>query len=183
MSVTDNLTLKPRIITTTEKSVISQKSIELLTYRILEEEKSSRLYEDMSLYLNNEGYAGASSVWEKYSKEELTHAGWAKEYLLSLGIKPKLSTLPELKTEYNSLVNIVDISYKHEVDILNQCKELAAHAHSEMDFLLYDYALKYVREQLEELDKLQTWKDQIKSFGSDKIALRLLDTAMAESLG
>jgi ferritin len=162
-----------------ENKLISQKSIDLLNYRIQQEEESSRLYEDMHLYLKDNGYNGAAGLWSTYSKEELTHAGWAKTYLLSLGIQPKLSSLKQPSHDYDGLVDIINKSYTHEVDILNQCKELAMNANKECDFMLYELSLRYIKEQTEELDKLQNWIDQISSFGSDKIALRLLDVAMA----
>ena len=41
--------------------------------------------------------------------------------------------------------------------------------------LLYQLAIKYMQEQQEELGKVQTYLDKLKSFGEDKIALKLFD--------
>ena len=65
--------------------LISKKTIDLLQYRIQEEEMSVRIYLSMAMWLENEGYVNASKLWKKYSAEENTHADWAREYLLSFG--------------------------------------------------------------------------------------------------
>ena len=62
--------------------LISNETIKLLTYRIQQEEQSSRLYKQMSLWLNNKGYLGAAELWSKNSKEEMSHAEWSMTYLL-----------------------------------------------------------------------------------------------------
>ena len=80
--------------------LISKKTIDLLQYRIQEEEMSVRIYLSMAMWLENEGYVNASKLWKKYSAEENTHADWAREYLLSFGVLPDT---PELKK-----VNIFD---------------------------------------------------------------------------
>ena len=71
-----------------DNPLINNTAIEFLNYRIEQEEYSSRIYLAMSMWLNNEGFSGASSLWKKYSGEELTHSDWARTYLLSFGIQP-----------------------------------------------------------------------------------------------
>ena len=67
--------------------IISEKIIQLLNYRIQQEEFSSRLYLAMSVWLDFKGYFGASKLWKKYSEEEKAHSEWAYKYLLELNIK------------------------------------------------------------------------------------------------
>jgi ferritin len=40
--------------------------------------------------------------------------------------------------------------------------------------------MKFLQEQQEELEKVQTYLDKLNTFGEDKIALRLLDNEFAE---
>jgi ferritin len=134
----------------------------------------------MSLFLNNKGYINAGKLWKKYSDEELIHAGWAKEYLLSFGILPELRTIEQPDNEFTDLAQIIDLTYDHEIEVSKQCNELATCALDNQDHLLYSLANRYVKEQVEELDKAQTLKDQLESFGRDKIALRLLDHELAD---
>jgi len=156
----------------------SQTVIDILNYRIEQEEYSSRVYHAMSMWLNDKGYMGAAKQWQKDADGEMEHAQWAKEYLLDLGIQPKIPALKEPPQEFTGLPEIIRTSFSHEVDITNQCNELANKALKSGDNLLYQLANKFLQEQQEELGKVQTLLDKLEAFGEDKIAMRLLDNEL-----
>jgi ferritin len=141
--------------------MLTSKIIEDLNYRIQQEEFSSRLYKQMSLWLNDEGFINLSKIYEKYSQEEMSHAGWAEDFLLSHGIKPSLKIIeaPNDVYEINSLKDILDLTLSHEKDITNQCNDLASLALKENSHTLYSLAAKYCHEQVEELEKAITFLD------------------------
>lgn len=164
--------------------LLSPESEKLLNFRIEQEDFSSRLYLAMSLCLNNEGYTGAAKLWKKYSEEERAHADWARTYLLSMGITPKTPALKEPKMEYpGCLVDIIYDSYDHEIVVTKQIKDMATDSLKKGDHMLYELCMQYLKEQVEEHDKTQTWVDKLVSFGTDPIALRLLDNEMDELAG
>jgi len=152
--------------------------LEALQFRINEEEKSSRIYENMSLWFDNQGFAGAAQQWKQDSLDELVHAGWAKEYLLNLGIQPELREIPKQPTSFKSFMDIVEQTYAHEILVTEQCKDLASCAMKCGDHMLYQLALKYLTEQQEELGKTQNLIDKLKAFGTDPVALRLFDNEL-----
>lgn len=173
--------VKPDSITATSTAasiLLSQECHRTLNLRIKQEESSSRLYLAMSLYLNNEGYTGAAKLWLKYSEEEMNHANWSRNYLLSLGVQPEVPALEAPKQMFSGLPQVIALSYEHEIDITKQCKELATSAMKNGDHLLYTLAGKYLSEQVEELDHAQTWMDKIKTFGTSQTSLKLLDEEM-----
>jgi ferritin len=141
--------------------MLTSKIIEDLNYRIQQEEFSSRLYKQMSLWLNDEGFINLSKIYEKYSQEEMSHAGWAEDFLLSHGIKPSLKIIeaPNDVYEINSLKDILDLTLSHEKDITNQCNDLASLALKENSHTLYSLAAQYCHEQVEELEKAITFLD------------------------
>lgn len=163
-------------------ALISDKVIKLLNLRIKEEENSSRIYKAMSVWLGYNGYTGAEKLWQKYSDEERVHMEWAYKYLLDLNIKPTVPALPEPTGEFKGLSQIIAMSYQHECDITAQVKELTKVAQEEGDFLTMELGLKYCKEQVEELNKIQNLLDQLEAFGIDKIALKLLDNYISENL-
>jgi ferritin len=165
-----------------ENPLISQIGIDLLNYRINQEELSSRTYLARSVYLDSEGYVGAAKLWAKYSAEELVHASWSREYLLSVGEKPLISPLEPVQTEFNGLPEIIQLSYEHEIEITRQCQQLASQALNGGDFMLFTLAQKFLTEQIEEHDKTIKWVDRLRAFGQDLSCLRLLDTEMGQSL-
>ena len=150
-----------------------------LNYRIQQEEYSARIYMSMSMWLNNKGYAGAAALWRTYSDEEMKHADIARTYLLSFGIQPVTPRLDQPKQNFNGLPEIIKLSFDHEIEVSKQIKDMANHALSDGDHMLYELCLAYLKEQVEEHNKMQNWMDQLEAFGTDKVALRLLDHEMA----
>ena len=132
----------------------------------------------MSLWLNNKGYKNAAALWKKYSGEEASHADWAREYLLSMGVQPETCILEAPGDLYESFPAIIRMSYNHELTVTRQIKELAKSAFAEADHMLYTLTAHYLKEQVEEHDKMQNLIDQLEAFGEDKIALRLLDNSL-----
>ena len=152
-------TEEPVIVESTKDvSLLSSETIELLNYRIQQEQFSSRIYEAFALWLENESLPNLAKLYKKYAQEELTHADWAKEHLLSYNIKPKLKSLgdPEDQFSFSSVQNILDLTLQHEKDITNQCNELASYALKNGDHVLYVLGTKYCKEQVEELNKAFT---------------------------
>ena len=160
--------------------LLSDDCVNYLNYRIEQEEYSSRIYLSMSLWLSNKGYLNAGNLWKKYSDEEMSHAQWSRDYLLAMGVQPNVPKLDAPSQSYDGLPDIIKKSYDHEIDITKQIKELASYALDKKDHMLYELALKYLKEQVEEHDKMQNWIDQLEAFGYDKIAMRLLDHEMSE---
>ncbi len=169
-----------RAVKKSHNPMIDESCIKNLQFRIQQEEESSRLYLSMSMWLNNEGYMGAAKLWKKYADEELTHADWAREYLLAMGVTPVVPALSAQPTTFSGLPQIIKDSYEHEITITKQIKVMATTALKDGDHMLYELCLRYLKEQVEEHDKTQTWVDKLSAFGEDKIALRMLDEEMGE---
>jgi len=161
-----------------KSNMISKKTIDLLQFRIQEEEQSSRIYLSMSQWLENEGYINSAKLWKKYSDEENIHAGWARKYLLSFGVLPNTPMLKKVNGSYKGFPDIIRKSFKHEIEITKQIQELANYALKIKDNMLYALSEKYLNEQVEEHDKMQNLMDQLKSFGTNKTAMRLLDSSL-----
>lgn len=160
--------------------MLSEKIIELLQYRINEEEKSARLYLAMSQWLGFNGYDGGAALWHKYYEEELGHAKWSYEYLHERDVMPIVNGISSPITEFDGLVDIINKSYEHELTISASCNELAIACHEEKDYMTNQLADKYLAEQAEEESKFTVLKDKIKAFGESPEALRLLDNELAQ---
>jgi ferritin len=158
--------------------MIEEHCIKYLQYRIQQEEVSSRIYLSMSMWLNNEGYTGAAKLWQKYADEEMGHSTWSREYLLAMGVTPDVPVLAAQPSTYTGLPQIIRDSYDHEIVVTKQIKDMASDAMKKGDHMLYELCLRYLKEQVEEHDKTQTWLDKLNTFGEDKIALRMLDEEM-----
>lgn len=161
-------------------AIIKPEIIELLQYRINQEEISSRLYKAMSRWLEMKGFVGAAKLWGKYSEEELDHVKWVDEYLQNLAILPETRKIEEQPKTFKGLPNIVALSYKHEVEILNQCTELYNKALEVGDKMTATLAHKFVEEQNDELGKLQLWIDMFDLYGDTGASLLMIDKEMGK---
>jgi len=161
-----------------QNTIIAPELVTLLNYRIQQEELSSRIYLAMSTWLNINGYTGASTLWKAYSDEERSHAEWSYKYLLDLNILPTVPALDRPVGVFKSLPDIIIKSYEHEVDITEQCQQLARTAQQLGDYMTLDLAQKFLREQVDELAKTNYWIDRLQAFGGEPAALRLLDDEM-----
>lgn len=166
-------------------TIISDSIINLLNYRIQEEEYSGRLYKAIGICMGFKGYLGAEKLFKKYSAEEFTHAEWAYDYLLKLDIKPVTPALQAPPPMFDGLVDVLLLSFNHEIDITNQCKALAAACLAEGDFMTLALAQKYLTEQSEEIEKFSTILDWVDTMGDDPSpeSLRLLDNHLEELAG
>lgn len=162
--------------------LLSDDCVEYLNYRVQQEEYSGRVYLAMSMWLDNNGYVNAAKLWRRYSNEEMAHSDIARTYLLSMGVQPETPVLESPEQTFTGLPEIIQMSYDHEIVVTKQIKELADDAMSKMDHMLYEFALAYLKEQVEEHNKMQNWVDQITAFGTDKVAMRLLDHEMKDYL-
>jgi ferritin len=141
--------------------------VEMLNYRIQQEEFSSRLYEQMSLWLDDNGFINVSKLYKKYSGEEMNHAGWAKQFLLDYGVTPTLKPLASPEGDYSKILDILEATLSHEVEITRQCEDMASKALKMNSHTLYSLAVKYCGEQVEEIGKAITMIDIYKLTNSD----------------
>jgi len=162
----------------THSDFLSETMVNLLNYRIEQEEFSSRLYLSMSLWLTNEGFLGAGKLFKKFSAEELLHAEKAKEMLLANGLQPLTPALAKPEQDFKSLPKVIEMGFDHEKEITRQCNELTKAAFKEGNFMVAELGLWYVKEQVEELDKFQNLVDRLEAFGTDPDLLRELDDEM-----
>jgi len=135
------------------ENLLSKEAISDLTYRINQEEFSSRLYEDMSLWFEDKGYINFAKLYKKYSLEELTHAEWAKDFLLSFKVKPQLQEIQSPESSYECCGDILEATLEHEAIISKQCQELSIKALKRGEIMLHSLAMKYCAEQVEEMNK------------------------------
>jgi ferritin len=145
-----------------KSKLLNNKTVDALNYRIQQEEHSSRIYEQFSLWFDNKGLLNCSKLFKNYAAEEMVHATFAKEFLLDYGITPCLQPLPSPEMELDTVLDVFEAALEHELLIAKQCNELASMALKENNHILYQLGLKYCAEQQEEIGKTVTLLDILK---------------------
>lgn len=147
--------------------LINSDTVEILNFRIQQEQYSSRIYEQMSLSLESMGFSNLAKLYDKYSKEELEHAGWAKTYLLSYNVTPTLEPLESPTVACSCIQEILDQTLEHELLVTKQCEELGKYALTGFQMNLLTLAQRYNKEQVEEINKATTLLSAYKASNSD----------------
>lgn len=138
---------------------INQDIINILNYRIQQEQYSSKVYEQMSLWLANESFLNMSKIWAKFAEEELEHAELAKNYLLSFNIMPELMVIEEPINDFKDARDIIQKTFDHEVSVTTQCLELTNKAMEWKDWTLFALGQKYNEIQRIEMDEVNSLVD------------------------
>lgn len=160
---------------------ISDQCIALVNERIKQEEQSARIYLGMSVWLDVQGYTGASKLWKKYSDEEMEHAEAFYDFLKGLNVVPEVPVLTKPANSFSSLQEVVEKSLEHELYVTKEINRMASESLKMGDMMLYEMFLKYVREQHEELDKMLYWKDRLEINAGDTCGLLMIDKEMGEA--
>lgn len=159
-------------------NLLEEKTIEILNYRIQQEEYSSRLYHQMHLWLENNSYKNLAKYFKKNSDDEMTHASWSKEYLMSFNVMPELRTLEEPINVFDNVLDIAQKTLEHEIKITEQCNTLSKFALDNSDFGLLALAQKYNTEQTEEIGVALELLDVVQ-MSNDKL---VIDNYVGENL-
>jgi ferritin len=149
---------------------ITQEVVDLLNYRIQQEQYSSKVYEQMSLFLQNESYINSAKVWKKFSEEELEHAEIAKKYLMSFNVMPELMTIEEPMNDFIDLVDIIQKTYDLEVKVTEQVKVLSDKAFELKDWSLFSLSQEFTELQIQGMDEANTLLD-VSKMTTDKLIL------------
>lgn len=149
---------------------INKETIALLNYRIQQEQYTSKVYEQMSLFLQNESYINSAKVWKKFSEEELEHAEIAKKYLMSFNVMPELMTIEEPMNDFIDLVDIIQKTYDLEVKTTEQVKDLSDKAFELKDWSLFSLSQEFTELQIQGMDEANTLLD-VSKMTTDKLIL------------
>lgn len=161
-----------------ESGIIPDELVRLLNYRINQEELSSRIYYAMHEWLENQGYFGAGDMLNRWSSKKSRHAEWASEFLEAFGYLPEVQKIDQPKLEFTSLKDVIKRSYEQEIDLTEQCNDLANKAADLGRYCVMTLALQYLREQRDEVKKVSNWLDRLTLIGDDPREIMLIDREM-----
>ena len=157
------------------------KNIEtILNSQIANEMNSSKLYRAMSNCLEYSGWEGAAKLWKKYADEENEHAEKIISYMQDRDCKPQIPLTMQPPKDFEGIKSIVVKSDAHEVKITDDWKKIAEDSLKERDFLTFELAGWFIKEQTEECAKMIYWIDRISMLESTNTPLYFLDKEMGD---
>ncbi|PZA06350.1 MULTISPECIES: ferritin [unclassified Meiothermus] len=130
--------------------MISKRLQERLNQQIGHELTASQQYLGMAAYCGGLNLSGWQAFFERQSEEERTHALRIFRFLLEVGAPVRLPALPEVKTEYASLLEANQAALAYEQKVTRDFQAMAQAALEENDHTTYAFLQWYLQEQIEE---------------------------------
>lgn len=165
-----------------KESRISKNIETILNSQIANEMNSYKLYRAMSSWLEYSGWDGAAKLWKKYAAEENDHAEKIIDYMQSRDCKPQIPLTMQPPKDFEGIESIANKSDKHEIKITDDWKKIAEESLKERDFLTFELAQDFLKEQREEEEKMIYWVDRIEVLKSTNTPLYFIDKEMGEKV-
>ena len=131
-------------------ALISEKFNEALNVQIGEELNSAYIYLSASIWLKENSFNKLSSWYFAQHNEELSHAYKFMNYIIDVGGTAKIPSIPEPKSNWTSVKEIVETGYAHEQFITGKIHDLVTLAEELKDYNPRELLQWFVTEQIEE---------------------------------
>lgn len=155
--------------------MLSNEVVSRLNEQIKKEMEASTLYLSMSSWCFKNRFDGAGQFLFIHSDEENSHAKKLITYLNETDSKVELQSINKPESEFESLLDVFEKTYKHEVYVTESINELVSFMLDKKDYSTFNFLQWYVAEQHEEESLFRGIVDKIKLIGSQGNGLYLAD--------
>ena len=147
----------------------------LLNKQIEMEGNASSVYLAMASWAEVKGYSGVSKFLYRHSDEEREHMLKLFHYVNERGGVAVVPNLKSPKADYESINDLFETLFKHEVKVSEEINLLVDSSLKEKDYATHNFLQWYVAEQIEEERLARDVLDKLELIGNDKGGLYLLD--------
>ena len=147
----------------------------LLNAQINHEMSSSYAYLAMAAWFEQTPYAGFASWMFNQSREETMHALKFYQYLVDRDAAVVLAPLAMPKADFESSVDVFELSLQQEQKVTAQINELYDVAERVRDHASKNLLLWFLNEQIEEEKSVRDLIDRLTLAGDDPASLLVID--------
>ena len=158
--------------------MLTNKLQDALNEQINKEFFAEYLYLSMSAYLESIEMEGFANYFNVQAQEEHFHAMKMFNFVHDKGGRVILKSLKEPKSEYTSVVNVIEESLKHERYVTKSINELMDVAIKENDHSVKSFLEWYVDEQVEEEATISRLLAKLKLINGEGFGLLTLDSQL-----
>ncbi|PVX33093.1 ferritin [Pasteurella langaaensis DSM 22999] len=159
--------------------MLSANVIKLLNAQMNLEFYSSNLYLQMSAWCEQKGYLGTARFLSAHAAEEMQHMRKLFTYLNETGAEAKIEAIEAPAHQYQSLRQVLELTFEHEKLITSKINELVSATLAEKDWSAFNHLQWFVVEQHEEEKLFGNILDKFKILGEEGKSLFLIDKDLA----
>ena len=155
--------------------MIGERLSEAINDQIKNELESYYIYLSMAAWLHSKSLDGMGHYMRCQAHEEMIHAMKLFNHVIDRGGEAKLQDLKQLKTQWNSPLEVFQDAFEHEKFITGKINDLTTIAREEKDYASEPILAWFSDEQIEEEATASKIADELEMVGEDKSGLLMLD--------
>ena len=159
--------------------MISQKLHDAINAQINAEFWSAYLYLAMSLDAEAKGYKGFANWFYVQFQEEQAHARILMNYLNSVDAKVELLPIAEVRTSWDSVLDMFKQTLEHEKKVTAMINNIAAIANADKDYAAINRINWFVDEQVEEEESAREMITTFEAVEGNKYGMYMIDKELA----
>ena len=159
--------------------MLSQQLHEALNAQINAEMWSAYLYLSMSVDAEAKGLKGVANWFYVQFQEEQDHARIRMNYILSRDAEVRLQPIAEVRTSWDSPLEMFRDTLEHEQKVTAMINNLAAIAAGDKDYASSNMLVWFIDEQVEEEESARAMIGACEAVEGNKFGLYMLDKELA----
>ena len=159
--------------------MIGERLNNAINEQIKNELESYYIYLSMAAWFHSKSLDGMGHWMRCQAHEEMIHAMKFFNHVIDRGGKVVLLDLKQLKTQWNSPLEVFQDALEHEKFISGKINDLTSIAREEKDYASEPILAWFTDEQIEEEATAGKVVDELEMVGADKPGLLMLDRELA----
>jgi bacterioferritin B len=128
----------------------------LLQEQVRHEFTASQQYIALAVWFDGQDLPQLAKHFYKQSLEERNHAMMIVQYLLDNDLAPVIPGIDEVKNDFSSAAELVELALKQEKEVTDEIIKLAKTARDEDDYKGEQFMQWFIKEQVEEVAQMTT---------------------------
>ena len=140
---------------------------------------SAYLYLSMSMDCQAKGYNGIANWFYVQFQEEQAHARIFMNYLNSVDAKVELLPIAEVRTSWDSVLDMFRQTLEHEKKVTGMINNIAAIANADKDYATINRINWFIDEQVEEEESAREMITTFEAVEGNKYGMYMIDKELA----
>ena len=158
---------------------MDKKILDLINEQMNFEFESAYIYKAMAAYTDDLDLEGFTTWMDQQVTEEINHAEGMKNFLQSVGYKPVYKAIPEPRSEYESVLDVMKSALDHEKEVTRRITHIAQEANG-VDERVRSFIQWYIDEQVEEEETFTKIVTRLERVGNDWPSIYILDNELGQ---
>ena len=147
--------------------MLSPEISKLLNDQVNAEYFASNVYLQLSAWCEKNGLEGSAKFFREHSLEERAHMDKIFDYMAECGQDIQIEAIPQPPSEFNTLMDVINAAYQHELKVTAMIKNIAQVATKTEDYTTFNFIEWFIAEQHEEEVLFGKILDKAKMLGFD----------------